>query len=116
MLNCTFVQYLLASGDVRGKTASADAAVPGTPASLASSTRLAQISTKTVYKVVEKYPLDMPKPSRNAGFNNLPVAWANLNLHKINELRSQVMHESKKYTRCNQARMCTTVELALPAP
>jgi hypothetical protein len=66
------------------------------PATFASSTRLDQISTKTVYKVVEKHPLDMPKPSRNAGFNNLPVAWAKLNLHKINELPSQVTHESKK--------------------
>jgi hypothetical protein len=63
---------------------------------IASSTRLDQISTKTVYKVVEKHPLDMPKPSSNAGFNNLPVAWAKLNLHKINELPSQVTHESKK--------------------
>jgi hypothetical protein len=66
------------------------------PTSLASSTRLDQISTKTVYKVVEKHPLDMPKPSRNAGFNNLPVVRAKLNLHKINELPGQVTHESKK--------------------
>jgi hypothetical protein len=58
-----------------------------------------EISTKTVHKVVEKHPLDMAKPSRNAGFNNLPVAWAKLNLHKINELPDQVTHKSKKYAR-----------------
>jgi hypothetical protein len=48
-----------------------------------------------VYKVVENGPVDMAKPSNNAGFNKLPVVWAKLNLHKINELPRQVMHESK---------------------
>jgi hypothetical protein len=33
-----------------------------------------QISTKTVYKVVEKHPPGVAKPSRNAGFNKLPAA------------------------------------------
>jgi hypothetical protein len=69
------------------------------PAPHASSTRLDQISTKTVHKFVEKHPLDMPKPSRNAGSNNLPVAWAKLNLRKINELPSQVTHVSRIFAR-----------------
>jgi hypothetical protein len=60
VLNCTFVQYLGAS-PTRGRD-HVDVAKPH------------QISTKTVHKVVEKYPLDMAKPSRNAAFNNLPVA------------------------------------------
>jgi hypothetical protein len=73
-LNCTFVQYLDAS-PTHGRD-DVDVAKPR------------QISTKTVYKVVEKYPLDMAEPSSNAGFNKLPVAWAILNLHKIKGLRS----------------------------
>jgi hypothetical protein len=60
---------------------------------------LAQISTKTVHKVVEKHPIDMSKPSSNAGFNNLPVAWAKPNLRKINGLRTKDQHKSKYYAR-----------------
>jgi hypothetical protein len=62
MLNCTFVQYPGAS-PTHGHD-DVDVAKPR------------QISTKTVYKVVEKHPLDMAKPSSNAGFNKLPNAWA----------------------------------------
>jgi hypothetical protein len=74
MLNCTFVQYLGAS-PTHGHD-DVDVAKPR------------QISTKTVNKVVEKHPLDMAKPSSDAGFNKLPVAWAIPNLHKIKGLRS----------------------------
>jgi hypothetical protein len=73
VLNCTFVQYLGASPTLARNHV--DVAKPH------------EISTKTVHKFVEKYPLDMAKPSRNAGFNKLPVAWATLNLCKIKGLR-----------------------------
>jgi hypothetical protein len=43
-----------------------------------------QISTKTVNKLVEKHPLDMPKASADAGFNNLPAACAHPGRHEIN--------------------------------
>jgi hypothetical protein len=62
-------------------------------------TRVAQISTKTVYKVVEKHPIDLAKPSRNAGSNKLLVVWAKLNLHKINGLRRQAHHKSIRFAR-----------------
>jgi hypothetical protein len=86
MLNCTFIQYQNASKTARRRT---DACL----------TKVAQISTKTVYKVVENHPVDMSKPSRNAGLNKLLVVWAKLNLHKINGLRGQAQHKSTKFAR-----------------
>jgi hypothetical protein len=48
---------------------------------------------------VENGPVDMAKPSNNAGFNKLPVVWAKLNLHKINGLRRKAHHKSTKFAR-----------------
>jgi hypothetical protein len=41
-----------------------------------------QISTKAVNNRVEKHPLDTAEASKNAGSNNLPIAWASAELPK----------------------------------
>jgi hypothetical protein len=35
--------------------------------------KLYEISTKLVHKLVEKHPLDMPEPGWDAAFNTLPI-------------------------------------------
>jgi hypothetical protein len=80
-LNCTFVQYPGESGMAPHVCKVSRNASSRVSASLLSVrfdknqhlSKLYEISTKLVHKLVEKHPLDMPEPGWDAAFNTLPI-------------------------------------------